>query len=511
MSRHLLRAAGASLALSCLVASLVALPVAAVPSAPQGTGAAQPQAVVTGTTCGTVSAFTAPTALTDGSVTLDGVAEPIAAGTTLDAGTTLALTTLASADGFTCLDLVVDSGGNITDASVAGSARVCGTASTDGTLYTVGDTTLTGDAADLIAADSDLAALLDAAASADADVCLDLTVDTGSGQVTAVDLDATLRICATAALDADSATLGGVDVPFSAISAEGEAALQLAADADVASCVNLTVEDTAITDATVDVEAELCGTVTVDGSGNATVNGVEIPAAMLDAGASAALEFAADADGLACATVVVDNDEAAVTADVQVCGTVTAGAGGAAEVGGAPVPEAVLSPELEAALDVAAAADAEVCLDVVAGVGTNLDATGTLDVCATVDAVSANSITIDGTVVPLAPGATVDVETGAEFGLRLELTEAGLATAVNVTVAGCADAPGAPAPTPDPDENVGGVGAGNDPDATLPPTSTISARDRSALGSSPAIAMALMGLASSGVLALAFAGRRRRR
>jgi hypothetical protein len=513
MRRHFATGPGLSLVLASLLATLVAAPVAATPSGIDGGADPSLEVVVDGTNCGQVTAFLAPTAVTDGSINLDGAAETIAAGTTIDVATTLALTSLATADAFTCLDLAVDAGGDITALSIAAGATVCGSVSTDGTIYTIDDTAFAGDVADLIAADGDLTALLDAAIDASADVCLDVAVDAGSGLVTAVDLDASLELCGTvASLDADSAAVGGLDVPFTALSADAEAALQLALDAGVEACLDLVVEDTAITSATVTVAADVCGTVTVDAGGDATVNGVEIPAELLNAGASAVLVFAADADGLACAGVTVTNDSVSATANAEVCATVTLDADGDALVAGAPVPDAAISAELQAALELAAEAGAEACVTVAADSSGDLDATVTLDLCATVDAVSATSITVDGVVIPLASGASVDVEEGAEFGLRLEVTEDGVATAVNVTVEGCDDAsagPGGgedPGDSPGPEENVGGVEGVPDPDATLPPTSTASERASSLIGIAPAIALTVLVLLSAGlaVLRLAF-------
>jgi biopolymer transport protein ExbD len=510
MRRYLASGVGLSLVLASLLATLVAAPVAATPQVATGDDGPSLDAVVTGTNCGQVTAFVEPTAVTDGSITLDGVAETIAAGATLDAATTLALSSLSTAEAFTCLDLTVDADGDITAITVAGSATICGTVSTDGTIYTVGDTTLAGDVADLLAADGDLTALLDAVIDASADVCLDVAVDAGSGVVTAVDVDASFELCGTvASLDADSAAVAGLDIPFTALSAAAEAALTLALEAGAEACVDLVVEDTAITSATVSVTADVCGTVTVDADGNATVNGVEIPAELLNAGVSAVLVFAADADGLACADVTVTNDTVAASANAEVCATVTVDADGDLLVGGAPVPAGAISAELQAALELAAEAGVEACVTIAADSAGDLDATVTLDLCATVDAVSATSITVDGVVIPLASGASVDVEVGAEFGLRLEVTEDGVATAVNVTVEGCDDASGGPGggddPSPTPDENVGGVEGVPDPDATLPPTSTASERASSLIGSAPAIALTVLVLLSAGLVGLRLA------
>lgn len=376
MRRHLATGLGTSLVLATLLATLIATPVAATPRGAEGAASPDLELVVDGTNCGQVTAFVAPTAVTDGSINLDGASETIEAGTTLGAATALALTALATADAFTCLDLAVDAGGDITAISIAGSAAICGSVSTDGTLYTIDDTTFAGDVADLLA-DGDLTALLDAAIAASADVCADVTVETTNGVVTAVGIDATF---------------------------------------------------------------ELCGTVTVDGDGDATVDGATIPASFLSPGTTSTLELAAAAGAQACVTIAADNSG-------------------------------------------------------------NVDATVTVEVCATVDAVGGSSMSVDGVVIPLAGGASIDVETGADFGLRLVVTEDGVDTAVNVAVAGCAASGGNaggndPGDSGGPEENVGGVEGVPDPDATLPPTSTASERASSMIGTAPAIALVLLLLAA---------------
>jgi hypothetical protein len=390
MRRHFATGPGLSLVLASLLATLLAAPVAAMPRGTDGAAAPTLELVVDGTNCGQVTAFLAPTAVTDGSINLDGATETIEAGTTLGAATALALTALATADAFTCLDLAVDGGGDITAISIAASATICGSVSTDGTLYTIDDTTFAGDVADLIA-DGDLTALLDAAIAASADVCADLTVQTTSGVVTAVGVDATF---------------------------------------------------------------ELCGTVTVDGGGDATVDGATLPASFLSPGTTSTLELAAAAGAQACVTIAADSSG-------------------------------------------------------------NVDATVTVEICATVDAVGGSSMSVDGVVIPLASGASVDVETGADFGLRFVVTEDGVASAVNVSVAGCADASGGsaggndPGDSGGPEENVGGVEGVPDPDATLPPTSTASERASSMIGTSPAIALTVLVLLSAGLVGMRLAFVRR--
>ena len=266
--------------------------------------AAPASAATTGTICGQVTAFVAPALAVDGSITVDGTAEVIDASAigTIDAATITTLTLLADADATTCLEITADTDGAIVDLNVAASARICGTASLDSTtgLHSVAGVDLP---MSLIAAGSSLDALLDAAATANANVCADVTIDAATGLITAVRLDATLTVCGDAALDVDSATLAGVDVPFTLLDAEAEAALQLAANADANVCLTVVVDDTSLVQANLSASVDLCGEVTLDANGDAVVDGVVIDGALLDADAAALLMLAASADGTACATV----------------------------------------------------------------------------------------------------------------------------------------------------------------------------------------------------------------
>lgn len=307
-----------SLPMAIVFAALLALVVAA----PVG-------AATTGTICGQVTAFTAPTATTDGEVTIGGQTEVIdqSAFGVIDASVYTVLGALAAADATTCLDVTADGAGLIVDLALAAEAEICGDVTLDTTadLYTVGGVTVP---AAVVGADADLQALLDAAVAGDATVCLDVTIDQTSGLIVTASVNGTINVCGDVALDADSATIGAVDVPLSLLDAEALAVLRIAAEADVDACVGLVIDDTSLVQANVSANIELCGAVTLDADGNAVVDGVTIDADLLSVGAEALAALAASADGDACAvvTAVSSNGETTVTVGltVDVCAEVTA-------------------------------------------------------------------------------------------------------------------------------------------------------------------------------------------
>ena len=299
-------------------------------------------AATTGTTCGEVGAFTAPTAVTEGDITIDGTEETLLAGS-VDAATALQLTAFAAMGAFTCVNVTADGAADITALSFAAQGELCGTVTEELGVFLLDGTALTAEALTIIGADTTLSALLNAAADGGASVCLDFAFDS-TGLVTSVNLDATLRLCGTVTLDADSATVGGVDVPLSVLSAEAAAALQIAVDAGVNACVDVTVVNTDVVNAAVDVTVDLCGTVTVNADGSATVDGVTIPADLIDGDLGAVLEATADAAGEACVTVdaVSSGGETIVTvvADVSLCATVQAITATTITAGGVTFPTA---------------------------------------------------------------------------------------------------------------------------------------------------------------------------
>lgn len=286
-------------------------------------------AATTGTLCGQVTAFTAPAGGTAGSITIDGTEEVIdeSAEGVIDASTIAVLEAVAGAGATTCLEIEANVDGDIVDLDIAAQAEICGEVTLDTTTdaYSVAGVLVP---AAIVSADAELAALLDAAAAADASVCLDVTVDGATGLITTVSLNATMTLCGEATLDADSATIGGVDVPLSLIDAEAQAVLEIAADADASVCLQLVVDDSEIVQANLSADITLCGEVTLDADGHAVIDGTTIDEALLEAGAQALLELAAAADGTACATVVATstdgNTSVTVGVTIDVCAEVTA-------------------------------------------------------------------------------------------------------------------------------------------------------------------------------------------
>ncbi len=306
------------------------MPIAVILAALLGLSLAAPAgAATTGTICGQVTAFTAPTVDGDGEITIDGTTEVIdqSAFTAIDASASALLTALAEVDATTCLDIVANEDGDIVDLALAAEGQICGDVAFDAAtgLYTIGGTVIT---ATIVSADAELAALLDAAATGDADVCLDVTVDATTGLITSPSLSGTITVCGDVTLDADSATIGGVDVPLSLLEAEAQAVLAIAVQADAEVCVQLVIDDTSIFEANLSADILVCGEVTFDAEGNAVVDGVTIDADLLSAGAEALLALAASADGEACAAIVAvssDGDTSVtVSVTIEVCAEVTA-------------------------------------------------------------------------------------------------------------------------------------------------------------------------------------------
>ena len=296
-------------------------------------------AAVDGDLCGRVTAFTAPSVGSDGSLTINDEVETIPASATaaLDAAVVLALTALATADATTCLTIDADADGNIIDVSIAATAELCGTVAFNTTLnaYTIDGVLVP---ASLVSADAELAAILATAAAGNATLCADLAVNTTSGLITSVSVSGSLNLCGDATLDADSVTLAGVDVPLSLLDAEAEAVIALAVDAGADVCLAVMIDDSSLMQANLDATVRVCGSVTIDGSGNAVVNGDTILVSLLDADAQALLALAAAADGTACAVVDATSTGGNTTVDVavtiEVCATVTAVTDDSVTIGG---------------------------------------------------------------------------------------------------------------------------------------------------------------------------------
>ena len=174
---------------------------------------------------------------------------------------------------------------------------------------------------------------LNAIALADATTCLDVTAGPG-GVITGLTIAANAQVCGEVALNTLSGltSVGGVVIPTTVLTANAglSAFLAIALNADADICVDLITDTTTglIVGAAVNAEFDVCGTVEVDGAGNATVGGVAIPASLMDADAAAALRLAALVDAIVCVTVDGNTTGTTTTVDIGVtatiCATVTA-------------------------------------------------------------------------------------------------------------------------------------------------------------------------------------------
>ena len=237
--------------------------------------AAPASAAVTGTVCGEVTAFTAPAGVVDGSITINGSTEVIDAAATGVATAAATLTLLANADATTCLDIVADTNGDITDIDIAAAATICGSVDVDATTgaHTVDGVLLP---TSLVTADGEAQATLDAAATAGADACVDVTVDATTGLIATVGVDATFTVCGEVTLDADgNATIDGAVLDESMLSTDAAALLALAAEADGTACATVqAVSSGGDTTVTVSVTVELCAEVTAMTDDTITVGDV---------------------------------------------------------------------------------------------------------------------------------------------------------------------------------------------------------------------------------------------
>lgn len=309
-------------------------------------------AASTGRICGQVTAFTAPTAVADGSITIDGTAEVIdsSAAASLAAGTITTLTAVAMADATTCVDITAAGDGSIVSIAVAAAAEVCGEVTLD---TATGITSVNGVmlATSLLSADAGLSALLDLALAAGADVCVDLTVDTTSGLIVGVAVSADFDLCGTVEVDgAGNATVDGVTIPADLLDTDAAAALRLAALVDATACVNVTgATNGGSTTVDVGVTATICATVTAVGDGTLTLEGITLNVA---ADAAAGIEVGDDV----CVGVAPAGDGSRI---VEVNGNASATPPGATAPGVA-APGATAPPAVSELPDSAAPAPAPV-------------------------------------------------------------------------------------------------------------------------------------------------------
>lgn len=251
------------------------LPIAATAALLLGLLVAAPaSAAQTGTVCGEVTAFTAPTAVADGSITIDGTTEVIdsSALASIGAATLTTLTAVTNADAMTCLEITANEAGEIVDLAVASQARVCGTVTFDSATdsYSIGGTTVP---ADSVSADGELQAVLAAAASVGGDACADMTLNAGGNGAVAT-VTVTTRLCGTVVVEGDGdASIGGAAVPASLTNAEARSVLQAAASVNGSACADVVARSAnGSTTVTVTVTAQVCLEVTAV-NGNTIVLG----------------------------------------------------------------------------------------------------------------------------------------------------------------------------------------------------------------------------------------------
>lgn len=270
----------------------VAAPALAAPAAgPTGGRAVQAQ-LADGEICGSVTAYTAPTPTTPGSITINGTTDPIAAGVVVDATLSAALSPATAAAPVTaCLTLTVDNDGTatavVTGLAADASVRLCGPVSAAGTgvsrVFTVSGALLPP-----TAIDANVTALLNAAAAANASVCLDVTASATTGAITAAaNLDAEFQLCGQVAASGSGAarefTVAGVALAAAQLSAAEIALLELALLNRANVCVQFMIVDSAVT--SLSARADVCVTVSAATATSVTLDGV---AFALGAGATVA-------------------------------------------------------------------------------------------------------------------------------------------------------------------------------------------------------------------------------
>lgn len=307
------------LPLAVLLGSLIALLIAA-----------PANAATTGTLCGEITAFTAPSGGTDGSISINGTDEDIAATAAVDTATTLTLDAVAAAGATTCVEIEADGAGVIIALDIAAQVGSCGTATIDATTgaYAVGDVLIPEP---LVAVDAELAAVLDAAVSAGANVCADVTLDTTTGVITSVSLTATIDLCGDVTLTATGeVVVDGTIVPDDVLTAELRALLEMAAEADAEGCVSIDATSTnGNTSLGVDVELTICATVTAITDSTITIGDVTFD---LAGGVDADVEVGDEV----CAVIVADEGSDPVVSDV---GPDVAGQGPASDDGTGLLPD----------------------------------------------------------------------------------------------------------------------------------------------------------------------------
>ena len=256
-----------------------------------------------------------------------------------------------------------------------------------------------------------------------------------------------------------SITIGGVSDPVDmAATISAQAAAALAGTLPLTTCLTLTVSNPGtstaeVTGIAIAASGQLCGPVTAAGTGAArvfSIGGAVLPAATT-AGAelTALLNAAVTANASVCVDVTVDANTGAVTAVANLdatftlCGQVVGSGSGSTRtftVAGLAIPASQLSASEAAALELAITNTANACVDLVVVDTQITSATARVDVCVTVGAVTATSVTLDGVAIPLTTGSTVssEVRQGATLAVRVAINATtGAVTISPVILAGC--------------------------------------------------------------------------
>jgi hypothetical protein len=241
--------------------------------------AAPAGAASTGTICGELTGFTAPTAVSNGSLAIDGSAETIdnSASGAIDALTRTLLSALALADTATCLEVEANEDGDIVDVALASRARICGTVDAD---TTTGGHTVDGlaIAPSALSGDAEASAVLDAAADAGANTCINVAVDVTDGAIASAGIDTNFTVCGAVTAEGDGdANVAGTEIDQSLLQNDASGLLGLAAATDGTACVTVSaVSSGTQTSVTVGVEVDVCAEVTGVSEDSVTLEGVEL-------------------------------------------------------------------------------------------------------------------------------------------------------------------------------------------------------------------------------------------
>lgn len=230
-------------------------------------------AATTGTVCGRVTAFVAPTAVTNGSITINGTAEVISssAAASLAAGTIATLTSLASANATTCLAITANGSGQIVALSIAATASLCGvvTANVAANTFTINGVSLAGS---LFSAQE--RSLLTLAARAGVSTCALVTIGS-NGQLASANVTAVVTVCGRVTLDsAGNVAVNGILIGNDLLDASTLAALRLAAQVGGNACATVRGTSTGTTTTVAaSITATVCGTVTAVSGTTISING----------------------------------------------------------------------------------------------------------------------------------------------------------------------------------------------------------------------------------------------